>query len=385
MTRVASRFCVTALAALALAVPASGGGEARYGVSGSQADATLSQVDPATLRPVGRSLRVGVFNADRAFSPDGSTLALVSQKRAVLRFVDLGRMRATGQATLAMEGDVQWLRWTSRGLVALVDLARGSKLVWLDPSTRKITRTLRYRGELVDPRLANGRIVAVEWPSGRVDPIRLNVIDADGRARSTRVERIQGGWERRGGQVVRMAEPGLAVDPAGERAWVADGDGEICEVTLASLSVRCAAVRTLAKNGSPWSRRQLKLVAPGTLALSGWEKPTAGPRAPRAIGLWLVDTTRWERRLLDREIDSFRAAAGVVVGVRRNGVTAYGSDGARRYGIEEPRQLGVIATTGPYLYVPRSDGRTVVADLASGRVLGRVAARVQPFQDVDTW
>ncbi|MBA3243579.1 MAG: hypothetical protein H0T61_00180 [Actinobacteria bacterium] len=381
----ASRFCVTALAALALALPASGGGEARYGLSGSQADATLSQVDPATLRPVGRPLRVGVFNADRAFSPDRSTLALVSQERPVLRFVDLGGMRTTGQVTLADEGEVQWLRWTPSGLVALVDLARGSKLVWLDPSTRKVTRTLRYRGELVDPRLASGRIVAVEWPSGRVGPVRLNVIDADGQARSTRVDRIAGGWQRRGKEVVRMAEPGLAVASDGERAWLADRDGEICAVELDSLAVHCNAVRTLAKNGSPWSRRQLKVVAPGTLALSGWEKLTAGPRAARPIGLWLVDTSTWERRLLDREIDSFRAAAGVVVGVRRNGVTAYGSDGARRYGLEEPLQLGVLTTTGPYLYVPRTDGRTVVADLASGRVLRRVAARVQPFQDVDTW
>ncbi|MCP9485881.1 MAG: hypothetical protein MSC30_08460 [Gaiellaceae bacterium MAG52_C11] len=366
-----------------------GSGDARfYGLSGSQADATLSQVDPATLRPVGRPLRVGVFNADRAISPDGSTLALVSQERPVVRFVDLGRMRATGQATLAAEGEVQWLRWTPRGLVALVDLSRGSKLVWLDPSTRTVTRTLRYRGELVDPRLANGRVVAVEWPSGQVGPIRLNVIDADGRARSTRVERIAGGWQRRGGEVVRMAEPGLAVSPDGERSWLADGDGELCAVELGSLAIACRPLRTpaeVAKIGSPWSRRQLKLVAPGTLALSGWEKPTRGPRAAKAIGLWLVDAATWERRLLDREIDSFRAAAGVVVGVRRNGVTAYGSDGARRYGIEESLQLGVIRTTGPYLYVPRSDGRTVVADLASGRVLRRVATRVQPFQDVDTW
>ena len=85
MTRVARRVCLAVAAALALAVSASGGGEARYGLSGSQADVTLSQVDPATLRPVGQPLRVGAFNADRAFAPDGSTLALVSQERPVVR------------------------------------------------------------------------------------------------------------------------------------------------------------------------------------------------------------------------------------------------------------------------------------------------------------
>ncbi len=389
MTRVARRVCLAVAAALALAVSASGGGEARYGLSGSQADATLSQVDPATLRPVGQPLRVGAFNADRAFAPDGSTLALVSQERPVVRFVELGEMRATGQATIAPEGEVQWLRWPVGGLVALVDLPRGSMLVWLDPSTRKVTRSLRYRGELVDPKLgASGRIVAVEWPSGRVGPIRLNVIDPDGRARSTHVERIAGGWQRRNGEVVRMAEPGLAVDPDGERAWLADGDGEICEVELDSLVVVCRSLRAPAavtKSGSPWSRRQLKLVAPGTLALSGWEKPTAGPRAAKAVGLWLVDTTTSERRLIDREIDSFRLAGGRIVGVRRGGVSAYGTAGAKRYGIEEPLQLGVISTTGAYLYVPRTDGRTVVAELATGRVLRRVVGGVEPFQDSDTW
>ena len=306
------RLCVAAFAALAVTMPANGGGDPSYGLAGSQAAATLSRVDPATLRPAGRQLRVGVFNADRAVSPDGSTLALVSQERPVVRFVDLGEMRAAGEARLADEGEVQWLRWTARDLVALVDLPRGSLLVWLDPATRKVTRTLRYGGELVDPKLgANGRIVAVEWPSGRVGPIRLNVIEPDGRARSILVERIAGGWQRRGGEVVRMAEPGLAVGQDGERGWLADGDGEICAVELDSLAVVCRSLRAPAavtKSGSPWSRRQLKLVAPGTLALSGWEKPTAGPRAAKAVGLWLVDTTTWERRLIDREIDSFRLA-----------------------------------------------------------------------------
>lgn len=375
---------LAALAALLAASPAGGGGERLYALEGSQAAARLTEIDAATLAPRGRSLRVGAFTAERAISPDRSTLALVSQERPLLRFVDLGQMRHTGQAALAEAGEVQWLRWTERGLVALVDLPRGSKLVWLDPLRRQVTRTLRYRGELVDPRLAGGRVVAVEWPLGRIGPVRLDVVEPDGRARSIRLDRIVGGWARRGNDVLRMAEPGLAVDGAGERAWLADADGEICEVTLDSLAVRCNPVRTLAKVGNPWSRRQLKLVAPGTLALSGWEKREAGPRAARSIGLWLVDTSTWRRRLVDRGVDSFRAAQGVVVGVRRNGVTAYGTDGVRRYAIEVPFQLGVLSITGPYLYVPEG-GRTVVADLASGRILGRPSRTSLPFQDPETW
>ena len=185
--------------------------------------------------------------------------------------------------------------------------------------------------------------------------------------------------------MVRQAEPGLAIDPEGERAWLADADGEICEVGLDALAVRCNTVRTLAKTGAPWSRRQLKLVADGTLALSGWEKPERGPGPARSIGLWLVDTTTWRRRLLDREIGSFNFAGRVVVGVRRNGVTAYDRTGALRYRVDEPLQLGVISMTGPYLYVPATDKHTLVVDLATGRVLGRPAAAAQPFQDLDTW
>ena len=375
------------LAAAALATAAGGTGETYWGLRYSQGNATLSRVDPVALQPLGPSLRLGGYSADRAFSPDGSTLAIVYQQLPLVRFVDLERMRAVGDARLSDNAVVDQLRWTDRGLVALVDPPRGFRLAWLDPVQRRITRVLRYRGEPGDFRLAAGRIVVVEWPAGRVGPVRLNVVDADGRARSTPVERISGGWERKGTTttVTRMAEPGLAVDPAGERAWLADADGEICEVTLDSLAVRCNAVRSLAKNGAPWSRRQLKLVADGTLALSGWEKPTAGPRAAKSIGLWLVETSTWRRRLLAPGIDSFRAAGGVVVGVRLGGVTAFGVDGAPRYRIEEPLQLGVISTTGPYLYVPRLDGRTVVAELATGRVLGRPAARANPFQELDSW
>jgi hypothetical protein len=66
-------------------------------------------------------------------------------------------------------------------------------------------------------------------------------------------------------------------------------------------------------------------------------------------------------------------------------VTAYDPAGAVRYGVQEPVQRGVISTAGSYLYVPRSDDRTVVADLGTGRVLGRPAAAAHPFQDPDTW
>ncbi len=380
-----SRLLAAAVAALAVAVPASSGGGTLFGLQGSNADGRLVRVEPATLRAIGPSLSVGRFTAERAVSPDGRTIALVSQDRPTVRLVDLQRMRVLGSAALADEGEVHVLRWTAQGLVALVDPPLGSKLVWLDPQQRRVTRTLRYRGELTDFRMASGRLAVLERPGGRVGPVRLNVIDADGRARSIRIDRIRGGWQRKGSDVVRMAEPGLAIDSEGETVWLADGDGEICEVVLDSLSVRCNTVRTLTKNGAPWSRRQLKLVAPGTLALSGWEKPERGPRAARAIGLWVVDTATWRRRLVDRGIGSFRLAGGVIVGDRRGGVTAYDPAGTLRYRIEEPFQLGVLSTAGPYLYVPRTDGRTVVADLATGRVLGRPAGTARPFQELDTW
>lgn len=382
----AKRIWIAALVVFAAATPGGAATKPYWGLSYSQGSATLHRVDPVRLTTHGPSLALRSFQAERAVSPDGSTLAVIARDRPVVRLVDLTRMRVLGDARLADEGEVHVLRWTERGLVAVVDPPRGSKLVWLDPAQRRVTRVLRYRGELADFRLAAGRIAVLERPSGVVGPVRLNVIDADGRARSVRVDRIRGGWARNGTEVVRMAEPGLAIDADGERAWLADADGEICEVVLDSLAVRCNAVRTLAKTGAPWSRRQLKLVADGTLALSGWEKPERGPRAARSIGLWLVDTTTWRRRLVDRRIDSFRFAGGVIVGVRRAGVTAYGPDGARRYDIDDPlAQFGVFSTAGPYLYLPLVNERTLVADLVTGRVLGRPAATAHPFQDLDTW
>lgn len=379
------RMAALALVLVGLVTPGAAATVPYFGFSWAGGSATLHLVDPVRLIPRGASLKLGLFNADTARSPDGSALAVLARDRPVVRFVDLERMRVLGDARLAAEGEVHVLRWTQRGLVAVVDPPRGSKLVWLDPAQRRVTRVLRYRGELADFRLAAGRIAVLERPGGRVGPVRLNVIDIDGRARSVRVDRIRGGWARRGSEVVRMAEPGLAVDPAGERAWLADGDGEICEVALRTLEVRCNTVRTLAKTGAPWSRRQLKLVADGTLALSGWEKPESGRRAARSIGLWLVDTSTWKRRLVDRGVGSFRFAGGVLVGVRKNGVTAYDPAGGLRYRLEEPLQLGVFTTTGPYLYVPCVDRRTVVADLATGRILGRPAGQAIPFQELDTW
>ena len=381
MTRVARTVVCASAAALVAALLAGGApGSSRpfWGLSGSNADAALTLVDPVTLRGFGPGVRLGRFSGERALSRSETTLAIAAQEQPVVRLVDLGRRRVLGDVRLAEEGEIQILRWTRARVVALVDTARGSRLVWVDPEERRVTRVLRYRGELADFRLAAERIAVVEWPAGRVGPVRLDVIDPSGRARSIRVDRIRGGWARKGSEVVRRAEPGLAIDAAGERAWLADADGEICEVVLRSLAVRCNTVRTLAKAGAPWSRRQLKLVADGTLALSGWDEA-------KSLGLWLVDTGTWRRRLLDRDIDSFRFAGDVIVGVRQGGVTGYSTAGALRYRIQEPEQLGVISTTGPYLYVPRADHRTLVADLATGRVLGRPLARATPFQDLDTW
>ena len=101
---------LAALAALAAAVPASGGGGTLYGLQGSQADGRLVRVNPTTLRTLGPALRVGAFTAERALSPDGRTIALVSQRRPVVRFVDLVRMRVLGDAPLADEGEVHTLR-----------------------------------------------------------------------------------------------------------------------------------------------------------------------------------------------------------------------------------------------------------------------------------
>src|SRR5688500_2045470 len=109
---VARRLAVAALAALAVAVPASGGGGTHFGLQGSQADGRLVRVNPTTLRTLDPSLRVGNFTAERAISPDGRTIALVSQDRPIVRLVDLGRMRVLGGAELAAEGDVHVLRWT---------------------------------------------------------------------------------------------------------------------------------------------------------------------------------------------------------------------------------------------------------------------------------
>lgn len=384
----ASRIVTVAVVAIAVALPAGaapGASRPFWGLSGSSADAVLTLVDPVTLRGFGPGVRLGRFSGERALSTDGQTLAIAAQDGPVVRLLDVARKRVLGDVRLAEEGEVHVLRWTQRGLVAVVDPPRGSRLVWVDPERLRVTRVLRYRGELADFRLAMGRIAVVEWPADRVGPVRLDVIDPDGRARSTRVDRIRGGRAREGNDVVRVAEPGLAIDPEGERAWLADSDGEICAVVLDSLAVRCHAVRTLAKSGVPWSRRQLKLVGPTTLALSGWEKPTAGPRAARSIGLWLVEASTRRRRLVRRGIDSFRFAGGVIVGWRLNGVEAYGADGSRRYSIEEPLGLGVVSVVGAFLYVPRSDGRTVVAELATGRVLGRPVASARPFQDLGTW
>lgn len=88
--------------------------------------------------------------------------------------------------------------------------------------------------------------------------------------------------------------------------------------------------------------------------------------------------------MLDRGVGSFRFAGGVIVAEREGGVTAYAPHGTLHYRVEEPLQIGVVSTTGPYVYVPATDTLTLVVELATGRVLGRPVAAT-PFQELDTW
>lgn len=384
---------VTLVAAvlLAAAALARAGGEAAYGIvwPDLKGAAHLVRIDPVTVRAQGRTAAtLGQNVLGHAVSPDRSQFVFGRHDVATLRFVALPSLRMTGDVELGL-GDLEWLLWPGNRIVALYRLKRATLAV-VDPESRMVTRRWRFRGPIESVRAAAGRVVLLEWPVEAPGPSTLHLLEPDNRLRSVRLERIAAGVQQKAGKVVQIDQPGLAIDDTGTRAFVVDRDGEICEVALDTLAVACHPLRhtaSVAKGDEVWFQRQLRWVGPDTLALSGWQKPRRGPGpAAKAIGLSLIDTRTWQRRLLDQGTDTFWFAGGTIVAQSTGKMLGFAPDGTKRYDRPVASASGIVSVAPPYLYVAREYRPSLVLDLATGRLLGTAnTLKIHPLSDPDAW
>jgi len=261
------------------------------------------------------------------------------------------------------------------------------------------------------------RLVLLASPLERIGPVRLQVVDDQGRLRSVELHRVKAGyqnppdWDRPGAYGISR-DAGLAVDPDGGRAFVIAADAPVAEVDLASLRVTYRHLRqpaSLLRRMAHWlvPPAQAKQVAgawrsacwlgEGTLAVWGASSSITGATVEtqrqevRRSGLKLIDTRGWTVRTLDpaAETAGWRAGRLLTFGgtwdheaQRENGagVTIHGPGGRPQQHLLGTRAVMDAQLNGDLLYASVDLGREehgrVVASLRDGRV---VASSLEPL------
>jgi hypothetical protein len=367
----------------------------------------LVAVETATLRPAGSGLAVGSGGcASRSggtacwtyppwtVSPDGSTLAIARNDGArSLRIVDPTRLRVTSEIPVAAE--VGALAWLSRGRILALQEAAGERLrlIVIDVPRRRVAVSRPLGGSVVDLQRAPRDVVLLLAPAGRIGAARLAVVNASGKVRFVRLERIVAGTKLLGTGARHRVDsrvPGFAVDPGRRRVLVVD-PSVVAEIDLRTLKVayhslnrpRSLLVRPHASVEPLAEAKQVRgyyrvarWLGGDFLAFSGSD--TADGRT-QAAGLAIVDAREWTVRKIDVATTSFVTAGELLLasGGSAKGLIAYGFDGSERFRLFENEHAWPAQVYGGRAYVTvGAQGRLHVVDLAEGRV---VEVRQEPL------
>jgi hypothetical protein len=369
----------------------------------------LARIDPRTLRPTGsKSLRLPFADA-WAVAPGGRTLALAVHRNPVndpnsLKLVTLPSLRWR-PGSVRLGGDVSGLSWASpHQVVALVGkflcCPSPLRVVVVSLKSRRIVRQQRISGTVLHIARSARGLVLLTGPTDAIGPASLIVADARG-ARATRLPSIRAGEVPGGAGISEWRLPGLAVDPAGARAYVADPDGQVAEIDLRTLVVSYhepTAQRSLLARLDGWLQptasakgdsgpvRQAQWIGNGFVLVSGSNlDDSENQLASDPAGLELIDTRSWTAHVLAPDADSSTVANGVllVTGSRWRGnvnptgmgLEAYGPDATRLFALFPGLDVWVdhVARGRAYIAVYGSKRERVV-DLRSGRVIGTTTA-----------
>ena len=347
----------------------------------------LAWFDPASLAKMpGRKVQLAGHTWPWAFSPDRSRLAIAGRENAKqLRFVNARTMRVLGQVPLRYAGDIDYVNWVSADhVLAYVQGYFDGTIALVDAASRRIERVtpLSDRVAYGGARFGGGIALLLGKYAG-VSPAAVAVVDADGGVRVVTLDRISIGTTQPGpdGQF-ETRRPGFAVDPVGRRAFVVDADFTVAAIDLDTLAVtyHAASLRATSKllRGP---QRQAAWLGNALLAVSGVDY--GGDETGTAVGLRLIDTNTWTRRLVDSNVASFEVGDGILAGTgpeqdASRHYDVYGFDGRFRFGMDVAR-LQRLSVQGGYAYLCTMGGTALrVLDARSGSGLGALRRSACP-------
>jgi hypothetical protein len=366
----------------------------------------LVRVAPVSLLPLhGRRLRLDAPLEAWALSPDGSRLAAVARRAAVLRLIDVERMRALGQLRTRARGSPAAVVWPRPNRLWIVLALPGccalgsTTVVTVDPIARRVVARRRLAGGLARVAASPDGPVLLLAPSGMIGPATLATVDAAGAVRRLVLDGMSAGVMPTEGVpfVEHVRSPALAVDPGRRRAYVVSSRPHAVEIDLRRQRVhnhrlvpRTSLLDRLRELLEPAAAaasqvgpvRSAEWIGAGRIAISGheghivWRADGGVDAGSRPAGLRVIDTHDWSVRTLDEEATAFDAAAGRLLtrGPGGRGLVGYSPDGRGRFHVLDDRHVEIAATSGSLAYVRTPPDRALqVVAVAGGRVVGRSA------------
>lgn len=386
----------------------------------------LVRLDPRSLRPLpGRRLTLTDTVAGAAWSPDGATLVLGDNDQDALHVVDARRMRVLGKVWLEATSPAQWIGWLGpRRLLAVAEQPLGDPgtapgeagVMLVDPLARRVLKRHNLHGRVSAAAFVGDRAVLLTTPAGGIGTAGLAVVDGAGKVRTVPLRAVSAGFkeppEWTSTSFAEQREAGLAVDPAGGRAFVVAAGTPVAEVDLATLRVAyhglsqpVSLLRRLAGWFVPAAEakmvsgplRQACWLGGGLLAVWGFEVKVGkdADGQPTSVdtpsGLKLVDTRRWTVRQVHPGATAVRWHGGrlLAFGVRWYdqqrpggiGLTVYGPGDRRPLRLFRNRPVHDVDVNGDLAYainwgtdVQKSE--VAVVDLRDGRVLTTLRGEV---------
>lgn len=367
---------------------------------------TLLRVDAQLRATDGRRLAVGRHTSGWSYSPDGTRLALGSDETAELLLVDVARLRVAGRVVLAGGGTVVASAWLGpRRVVAVVSGMTGSTaVVAVDPVARRVLA--RTRVELRVQRAvptADGLVLLLA-PLDRIGPAQLALVRPSGGLDVIPLPDVLAGSDqprRPSEPLVRIREPGLAVDPVGGHAYVLPTGSRLVDVDLRTrrvVSRRLSEPISLLGRIGRWLEpdaqaksiagpaRTARWLGGGLIAIGGLDY-AEGRSTP--AGLRLVDVRRGTVRTIDPLADRAFPVGDLLLatgaawsgGARSQtiGLRAYGLDGRLRFELFRGRTAYVEHADAQRAYVHLDGSSTQIVELATGRVLGTRARLPVPL------
>jgi hypothetical protein len=361
----------------------------------------LRLVDPLTLRPASRWIRGFRESFTGARSPDGRHVAVGSSfgRSAAIRVIDLSRWRSERVIDLNRRGPVL-VEWPADRIVAVAatPYAR-DEIVVVDPLRGRVLARHSFRGRLLWHERTSSGIALLLAPERGLGPARLLIGEASGAVRTVVLEQIQSGGNEGRARRVRYRQPGLAIDPAGRRAYVvAPRDRplvatvELGSGTVAYHAPAEAPIARAAKGNIDVNWREAAALGADSLAVTGFRsRPMRrGSRFPppeEPYGVRLIDTSDGSIRTLSRKATQIHVAGDRLLAFgtswtprwrrrRSTGLLAFDGEGSPLFTRFRGQEVVLAGSHGGRAYVwVRPTEMLHVLDLRDGRSLHTQRAR----------